>query len=148
MDQPGDTQKKSLSGRVYVYALCMARPRLPDEKKKRVVSLRLPPPLVARLAKESGADGTEVDTALAARTVTGLVDRWARTLSPEGLDLRALQSVDMEANTALVGVEENAPGVAPHRHRRGKLAAKTYEAGVEQRHYHCAEPGCTTTLHD
>lgn len=125
----------------------MARPRLPDEKKKRVVSLRLPPPLVARLAKEAGADGTEVDTALAARTVTGLVDKWARTLSPEGLNLAALESVDIDSPNPMISVAENTPGVAPHRHRRGKLAAKTYEAGVEQRHYHCAEPGCTTTLH-
>jgi hypothetical protein len=146
VDQGGDARKKSLSGRVYVYTLGMARPALPAEKKKRVVSLRLPPPLVARLAKEAGGDGVEVDTRLAGRQVARLVDQWARTLGPEGKDLRALASVDLDSPNPLIGVEENAPGVAPHRHRRGKLVAKTYEAGVEQRHYACSEPGCTITL--
>lgn len=147
MELAGGSEKKSLSGLVYVYAMCMARPRLPEEKKKLVVSLRLPPPVVARLAKDAGADGDRPDTRLAGRKVAHLVDQWARTLTPEGLNLAALESIDIDSPSPLVGVEENAPGVAPHRHRRGKLAAKTYEAGVEQRHYHCAEPGCSVTLH-
>jgi hypothetical protein len=125
----------------------MARPRLPEEKKKRVVSLRLPPPTVARLAKEAGGKDGVVDTRLASRRVQQLVDAWARQVTPEGFDVRALASVDLDSPNPLIGVEENAPGVAPHRHRRGKLVAKTYEAGVEQRHYACTEPGCTATLH-
>jgi hypothetical protein len=79
-----------------------------------------------------------------------IVDDWTRDPRRAGRDPRALASLDSAAarvaeGDVLVGAGEQAAG--PHRHRRGEKVATTYEMGIAQQHYACAEPGCDVTLH-
>jgi hypothetical protein len=117
------------------------RPKLDTDRVKVTVGVRVLPAVRDRLTAEFGSPG---------KGVSRIVEEWVRSPERSALDVRELASVDVDEELdragVLVSAEEQAASAGPHRHKRGKLLATTYEMGVPQKHYECAIAGCRVTL--